>query len=416
MRPLYLKFAAFGPYKDCQEIDFAQLWDKGLFLICGETGSGKTMILDAMTFALYGKSSGNMRDELEALRCRQSDWGQDTFVEFTFEIQGACYRFERRLECKRKNLTTAQNAYKQNQEGVFEPLFENCKKGDMDALAKDLIGLDYDQFRQVIVLPQGQFEKLLTSGSDEKEKILMRIFGVDKWQKLADYFYAHADARLNKLKDLRENMLRSLGEEECGSLQEFQEQIACLEEQLADWEQEYLRLGYEGRKQALEQEKDLGKAFSRMHQLEEELQVLETQEDIQVKRLEKRALAKCAEQLRPIFDRMEALAEEQNRRRVLAQELKLELERANTELERKKEQLEQLNSRREEMTLLSQEIPLYRQKRTSYENLSLLCQTQASRKKDLTEATGELERRNKTWEMYEQRSVTLKEEFERISR
>lgn len=416
MRPLYLKFAAFGPYKDCQEIDFRQLWDKGLFLICGETGSGKTMILDAMTFALYGKSSGNMRDELEALRCRQSDWGQDTFVEFTFEIQGTCYRFERRLECKRKNLTTSQNAYKQNQEGILEPLFENCKKGDMDALAKELIGLDYDQFRQVIVLPQGQFEKLLTSGSDEKEKILMRIFGVDKWQKLADYFYAHADARLNKLKDLRENMLRSLGEEECGSLQEFQEQIAHLEAQLAEWEQEYQHLGYEERKQALEQKKDLSKAFSRMHQLEDELKILEAQEDIHKQRLEKRALAKRAGQLRPIFDRMAVLTEEQNRRSGQAHTLKLELERTKKELEQKRRQLELVNGRTKEMTLLSQELPVYRQKRVSYENLSLLQRTQASQRKDLAEAAAELERRNKTWEKYEQRSVSLKEKFERISR
>jgi hypothetical protein len=69
----------------------------------------------------------------------------------------------------------------------------------------------------------------------------MRIFGVDKWQKIADYFYAHAEERLGKLKELRENMLHSLGEEECGSLQEFQEQIAHLEAQLEGWEQEYYR-------------------------------------------------------------------------------------------------------------------------------------------------------------------------------
>lgn len=174
MRPLIIKFQAFGPYKNEEIIDFEKISKQGIFLICGETGSGKTTILDAMTFALFGKRSGGMRDQLEAMRCKQSEWGTDTYVSFDFELMQKTYRFERRLECKKVKLSSSQNVYLKNEEGIFEPIFENCKEKDINAKAKELLGLDYEQFRQVIILPQGQFEKLLTSNSDEKEKILDR--------------------------------------------------------------------------------------------------------------------------------------------------------------------------------------------------------------------------------------------------
>ena len=72
MKPLKIEFEAFGPYVGHEEVDFEALSSRGLFLICGKTGIGKTMILDAMTFALYGKSSGNGRNDFEAMRCTKA--------------------------------------------------------------------------------------------------------------------------------------------------------------------------------------------------------------------------------------------------------------------------------------------------------------------------------------------------------
>lgn len=415
MKPLYLKLAAFGPYKDCQEIDFEKLWEKGLFLICGETGSGKTMILDAITFALYGKSSGNMRDELEALRCRQSDWGQDTFVQFTFSVQGVCYRFERRLECKRKNLTTTQNAYRRNEEGVFEPLFENCKKGDMDALARELIGLDYDQFRQVIILPQGQFERLLTSGSEEKEKILMRIFGVDKWQKLADYFYKHAEERLNELKQLREKLLHSLTEEECSTMEEFRQQIADLERAIAHEEAAYQQADYEGKRGALEQERERGKAFQQLRNLQAAVDKIKEQEGLQQARLEKRGLAERAEGLRQFFERLENLEREKKQREQQVQASEEKLEQAISGLEQVRQQIVVLEARREEMEQLTQELPLNRQKRSSYEGLNAIQSELDRQKKQLEIAGKEVEQKKQALDGCEKKSKKLREDFERLS-
>ena len=88
MRPVKVEFQAFGPYAGQEAVDFEAISSKGLFLICGKTGTGKTMILDAMTFALYGKSSGHGRDDFEAMRCTKADFETTTFVKFEFENNG----------------------------------------------------------------------------------------------------------------------------------------------------------------------------------------------------------------------------------------------------------------------------------------------------------------------------------------
>ena len=221
MKPLELEFQAFGPYPDLQKIDFRELSSKGLFLISGETGSGKTMLLDAMTFALYGKSSGHGRDDFEAMRCSAAAPDTDTFVKFTFENGGSQYIFERRLSPKRVRLAPSYSLLKIDENGNSIPLSENPKKGDLDSKAYELIGLDYDQFRQVIILPQGQFERLLTSNSDEKEKILTSIFGEDKWQAIANRFFEIADQKRNLLKGKRDALLIALKEDECESIDEL---------------------------------------------------------------------------------------------------------------------------------------------------------------------------------------------------
>ena len=172
MRPLKVEFQAFGPYAGREVVDFEAISNQGLFLICGKTGIGKTMILDAMTFALYGKSSGHGRDDFESMRCTKADFNTNTYVRFIFENNGEVYYFERRLVRKRTNLSPEYNLMRKNADGAWDVLLENAKEKVLNARAEEIIGLDYEQFRQVMILPQGQFEKLLISDSAEKEKIL----------------------------------------------------------------------------------------------------------------------------------------------------------------------------------------------------------------------------------------------------
>ena len=221
MKPLKVEFQAFGPYAGYEKVDFEKIAEKGLFLICGKTGTGKTMILDAITFALFGKSSGSGRDDFESMRCTKADDSSDTFVKFEFENNGSYFIFERRLEKKRKNFSKVFKLLKMNEDGVYEPLYENTKEKNLNEKATEIIGLSYEQFVQVIVLPQGKFEKLLTSNSNEKEEILTSIFGEEKWQHIADKVYEEASERINSLKSQREKIEMSLSEEGCKSVAEL---------------------------------------------------------------------------------------------------------------------------------------------------------------------------------------------------
>ncbi len=271
MRPIKVEFQAFGPYVGREIVDFEAISEKGLFLICGKTGIGKTMILDAITFALYGKSSGHGRDNFEAMRCTNADYDKTTFVKFEFENNGEVYLFERRLERKRKNLTAAYNLMKKDEEGIWRTLLENAKERDLNNKALEIIGLEYEQFRQVIVLPQGQFEKLLTSNSDEKEKILTSIFGEEKWQVIAEQLYDEVVERRNSLKEKKDKIANSLKEEDCDSLSQLSLVISHKENELNSLDEEYKSANYDKETKALQEDLILAKRFGDLHKVEQRI-------------------------------------------------------------------------------------------------------------------------------------------------
>ncbi|MBP5164813.1 MAG: SMC family ATPase [Lachnospiraceae bacterium] len=279
MRPINVEFQAFGPYVGHEKVDFEAISSKGLFLICGKTGIGKTMILDAMTFALFGKSSGHGRDDFESMRCTNADFDTDTFVKFEFENHGEYYLFERRLERKRKNLSAAYNVSLKGEDGIWRPLMENAKEKAVNAKAVELIGLDYEQFRQVIVLPQGQFERLLTSDSEKKEEILTSIFGEDKWQIIAKHFYDKAEGRRNELKGIREKIMNSLSEEDCDSISRLESVLTQKKEQAERLDEEYRKADYEKIIKEQQEILALAKRFGDLHKAEEKVKVLEAQKE-----------------------------------------------------------------------------------------------------------------------------------------
>lgn len=263
MKPIKLELQAFGPYKGYELIDFETLSNNGLFLICGETGSGKTMILDAMTYALYGSDKGDARADLEALRCNQSDFGIDTFVKFTFKNHGIIYVFEKKLICKKKNFSKSQNVFRID-DGNKETLFENGKDREITEFATELIGLNKDQFRQVIILPQGKFEKLLTSNSNEKQEILSNIFGTKKWESVANIFFKNAETQRAYYKNLKDRINSSIGQYDCDDIEMFYKKVEDVEKELENLENEYHKNNYSNQLEKLNEQKQLAEKFAEL--------------------------------------------------------------------------------------------------------------------------------------------------------
>lgn len=315
MKPIYLEFQAFGPYRGVEKVDFEKLSRSGIFLIKGPTGSGKTTIFDAMTYALYGGSSGDDaksktgRNDFESWRCNQADKADPTVVMFEFEANGKRYRFTRKLVPKLKKVHPEFDA-SVLEDGVWTPLFENPKKESLNKKAEELVGLTKEQFRQVVLLPQGQFEKFLTADSSEKEEILSKIFGTDQWAGYAARFYDEAKARRDKLDEIRKRIAFALEEEgpDCACLEDIEVTIAKLQDYLTKAEADHNAFDGEGRQTKLNSDIALHEKFKQLRKLESDKAALIAKADAVNAAKEALNSAEQAETVRPSIEAHEAAA------------------------------------------------------------------------------------------------------------
>ncbi len=178
MKPLKLTISAFGPYAGVQEIDFSNLKEQ-IFVISGPTGSGKTTIFDAISFALFGEPSGSSRDR-DSFRSDFALQDAETFVELVFELRGNTYKIRRLPQQEQRKLRgegfTTRNA---DAELLMPDGSLITKILSVDEKINELLGINKSQFKQIVMLPQGEFRRLLEADSSERELIFRKIFGTE---------------------------------------------------------------------------------------------------------------------------------------------------------------------------------------------------------------------------------------------
>ena len=177
MRPLKLTISGFGPYAGTQELDFDKLGTSGLYLITGDTGAGKTTIFDAITYALFGKPSGDSRDE-SMLRSKYARPEDPTGVELTFAYDGKEYTVKRNPEYYRTKIR-GEGTTKQDADAILIRPNQNpvTKVKEVNKAIQEIIGVTREQFSQVAMISQGEFRKLLQADTKERQKIFRDIFG-----------------------------------------------------------------------------------------------------------------------------------------------------------------------------------------------------------------------------------------------
>lgn len=213
MRPIYLKMTAFGSYAEETYIDFTKV-SQGVFLITGDTGAGKTTIFDAITYALYGQTSGGRRDPA-MMRSQYAAAGTKTSVELLFENRGQQYRILRCPEYERTSRRKNKDGqYSVTKEKAVLELYlpdQTLYVGTRQEINKkivEILGVDVKQFTQLVMIAQGDFLKLLLAKSDERREIFSRIFDTGMYARIQEELKWRTRQMEGRLEDNRKACLR----------------------------------------------------------------------------------------------------------------------------------------------------------------------------------------------------------------
>ncbi|MDO5540478.1 MAG: SMC family ATPase [Eubacteriales bacterium] len=208
MRPLKLIMSAFGPYAGQTEIDMEQLGQKGLYLITGDTGAGKTTVFDAIVFALYGEASGSLR-ESSMLRSKYAKTGTPTFVEMTFLYGGKIYVVRRNPEYQRpKDRGEGLTTQKADAQLTYPDGKVVTKVKDVTLAVTELIGLNRSQFMRISMIAQGDFQNLLMAKTEERGKIFREIFHTKPYYNLQEKLKTDAAAKRGDYEEERRSILQ----------------------------------------------------------------------------------------------------------------------------------------------------------------------------------------------------------------
>lgn len=354
MKPLKLTMRAFGPYAGETVIDFEKLQGRHLFLICGPTGAGKTTILDAMCYALYGKTSGDRTGE--KMRSDYADSSERTEVVFDFMLGDKTYRATRspaQMVDKKRGSGQTLAAMQASLSELEDGKEINTLRTGIEEAAGKLIGLNADQFCQVILLPQGDFRKLLVAKADEREAILKQLFKTQRFSDFKDRLKDRLDAKVREKmeKQTREDQILSssgatdekqlsqMVEEAGKELKEAQDIVKSREKESNEFREVYQKetalMGhFTELEKALKQDAALKNEEGRMKEMEASL-----------------SLIRSARELAPYFVQLDGITREGKQEAVKLKTAKADMEtysKLNETLEKRIQELDAMKEKREE--------------------------------------------------------------------
>ena len=231
MRPLRLELQAFGPFAGFLELDFRSLGDRSLFLIHGPTGAGKTSLLDALCYALYGEVSGRDRSRGERIRSDHAPPDLPTRVALEFAVGAVHYRIERspgQERPKRRGGGTTREPARAtlwrrtgNAPSASEQVLAS-RPTEVDGEVERILGFSAEQFATVVLLPQGEFRRVLTADSKERQAILQALFRTERYREIEAALRGAADelrARIEGLRERRDAVLQEHGADHAEALE-----------------------------------------------------------------------------------------------------------------------------------------------------------------------------------------------------
>lgn len=224
MRPLKLVISAFGPYAGRTELDFEKLGKSGLYLIAGDTGAGKTTIFDAITYALYGEASGDKKEKRETtmLRSKYAQPGTPTEVELTFSHGGKEYRIKRNPKYQRpakrgKGMTKVEAGV----ELICPDRPPLTKIKEADEAVVEILGIDQNQFSQIVMLAQGDFRKLLMADTRERQDIFRKVFRTQYYQEFQQKLKEQAAKASGECEDAKKSVSQYVKDIYCDEENEY---------------------------------------------------------------------------------------------------------------------------------------------------------------------------------------------------
>ena len=385
MRPLHLTLSAFGPYAGQVEIPLEQLGERGLYLITGDTGAGKTTLFDAITYALYGEPSGDNRDP-SMFRSKYAQPDTPTWVELVFSYGGKRYTVRRSPEyerpAKRGGGTTLQRA---EAELHFPDGRLVTKTREVTGEIVNIIGLDRSQFAQIAMIAQGDFLKLLLADTRSRQEIFRKLFPTRGYMVFQEKVKSESGALQRECEAAR------------ASVKQYIDGVLCPQEDpmYPQWERAWagelpIQETVELLEALLEQDRE------RDTQCNEELEQLDGEWKAVT------ALLAKAEELEKARGQLE---EAQVRRETCA----AQWEAAQQQLEVQTAQASQLDSLRAQLADLEAELPRYQELEQLRQNCA--AQTQSIRQQStwLEEQENEQQRREKELELWRQERTGLEE-------